>query len=310
MTEILDQIVVFLGENYVYVIGVSLVLILMILGLIVSKKRAGKEKETEQMANINEVETGDIKEVANTIQNNVVPPVDMMNYNNQSTNAIQDNNFNSTSNEEVIMTEEPAMSNDVTNMPLPIIEPTQVESVSTPMETNDMYQPVTPVFEPTQVESVSTPIETNDMYQPVTPVFEPTQVESVSTPMETNDMYQPVTPVFEPTQVESVSTPIETNDMYKPVTPIVEPTPSYNFMNNDTPVVKDLFAEDIKVIEPTNNEERFEKTEVMNFSNLDNSNINTDQIKSFFSEQPQNTENNNGNVLNGQSENTDNNRQQ
>ena len=260
MTEILDQIVVFLGENYVYVIGVSLVLILMILGLIVSKKRAGKEKETEQMANINEVETGDIKEVANTIQNNVVPPVDMMNYNNQSTNAIQDNNFNSTSNEEVIMTEEPAMSNDVTNMPLPIIEPTQVESVSTPMETNDMYQPVTPVFEPTQVESVSTPIETNDMY--------------------------------------------------KPVTPIVEPTPSYNFMNNDTPVVKDLFAEDIKVIEPTNNEERFEKTEVMNFSNLDNSNINTDQIKSFFSEQPQNTENNNGNVLNGQSENTDNNRQQ
>ena len=148
------------------------------------------------------------------------------------------------------------------------------------------------------------------MYQPVTPVFEPTQVESVSTPIETNDMYQPVTPVFEPTQVESVSTPIETNDMYKPVTPIVEPTPSYNFMNNDTPVVKDLFAEDIKVIEPTNNEERFEKTEVMNFSNLDNSNINTDQIKSFFSEQPQNTENNNGNVLNGQSENTDNNRQQ
>jgi hypothetical protein len=76
MGDFLNNVVIFLEEYYVYVIGVGLIIILMLIGLLTSKKKAKKSTtDGSTMANINDVNTGSINDVANTIQGNTTQPV-------------------------------------------------------------------------------------------------------------------------------------------------------------------------------------------------------------------------------------------
>ncbi|MGI6329410.1 MAG: hypothetical protein ACOXZR_00930 [Bacilli bacterium] len=63
----MDEILIFLSENYFYVIGIGLVLIFILIGFLSSRKGAKNKNqniEQETMANINEVNTGEIDQVA------------------------------------------------------------------------------------------------------------------------------------------------------------------------------------------------------------------------------------------------------
>lgn len=71
MGDFYDSFVLFLDENYVYVIGVGLIIILMLIGFLASRKKTKKQPTNtgEQMANINDVNTGSINDVASNLQN-------------------------------------------------------------------------------------------------------------------------------------------------------------------------------------------------------------------------------------------------
>lgn len=81
MGDFFNEVVIFLEEYYVYVIGVGLILVLMLVGLLASKRKARKETKSEDsMANINDVNTGSINDVANTLQSDVMQPVDVVTF--------------------------------------------------------------------------------------------------------------------------------------------------------------------------------------------------------------------------------------
>lgn len=64
----MDEILNFLNENYLYVTGIGLVLVFILIGFLASKKGSqGKNKEGE-MVNIDDVETGEINQVASEIE--------------------------------------------------------------------------------------------------------------------------------------------------------------------------------------------------------------------------------------------------
>lgn len=78
MGDFLDQVVIFLEAYYVYVIGVGLIIIFMLIGYLSSKrKERKKEKQSSTMANINDVKTGSIDEVASTLNSDLMKPVDV-----------------------------------------------------------------------------------------------------------------------------------------------------------------------------------------------------------------------------------------
>lgn len=76
----MDQIVSFLETNYFYVVGAGLILIIIIIGALVSSKKAKKAKEVDQnppMANINDVQTGEINQVSDELKQKEVQPVEV-----------------------------------------------------------------------------------------------------------------------------------------------------------------------------------------------------------------------------------------
>ncbi|MFA5407484.1 MAG: hypothetical protein WC343_01785 [Bacilli bacterium] len=80
MGDILNAVVLFLEEYYVYVVGAGLIIVLMLIGLLTSKRKARKNaKADEAMANINDISTGSINDVASVIQSNTIQPVDITN---------------------------------------------------------------------------------------------------------------------------------------------------------------------------------------------------------------------------------------
>jgi len=81
MGNYFDEVVLFLEENYVYVIGIGLIIILMLIGFLASRRKNKKTaRQNEGMANINEVSTGSINDVANTLQSDVIQPVDIVSF--------------------------------------------------------------------------------------------------------------------------------------------------------------------------------------------------------------------------------------
>lgn len=81
MGDFFNEIVIFLEEYYVYVIGVGLILVLMLVGLLASRKKAKKGAQNEEpMANINEVNTGSINDVADTVQNDAMQPTNVVTF--------------------------------------------------------------------------------------------------------------------------------------------------------------------------------------------------------------------------------------
>lgn len=84
MEEMMDTIIEFLndtfGDNYVYVLGIGAIVLFMLIGFLASRKGSKKKEDTnkeEPMANINEINTGEINQVAENLQQQKVEPVDI-----------------------------------------------------------------------------------------------------------------------------------------------------------------------------------------------------------------------------------------
>jgi hypothetical protein len=74
----MDQVIKFLEDNYFYVAGIGLIIIVILIGFLSSRHKAKKQEEGEEpMANLNEVNTGEIHQVADTIKQNEMKPVDV-----------------------------------------------------------------------------------------------------------------------------------------------------------------------------------------------------------------------------------------
>jgi hypothetical protein len=150
MGDFFNEVVIFLEDNYVYVIGVGLIIILMLIGLLASRRKARKNaKEEEPMANINEVNTGSINDVANTLQSDVMQPVDVVTF--------PENN-------------EPIVK-EVTPQPI------APEVPSTPVYNSVNIEPITPIVNepsfvnPTTVEPIANTF-TNSTASTVQPIVE------------------------------------------------------------------------------------------------------------------------------------------
>ncbi len=79
----MDAIIEFLndtlGDNYIYIIGIGAIVLFILVGFLASgkgSKRKAKNQE-ENMANINEVSTGEITQVSDTLQEGRMNPVDV-----------------------------------------------------------------------------------------------------------------------------------------------------------------------------------------------------------------------------------------
>ncbi len=228
MGEFLDEVVIFLEEYYVYVIGVGLIIILMLIGLIASRRKARKATNAEdKMANINDVSTGSINDVANTLQNNNMQPVDtvMAPVNNAPMADTGQPVANDVMNEVPISPVAPEMG------PIPTPENVVVEPIS-PFEA----QPI--INEPTTIsEDLSAPF--GDI-QPVVP----------ETPFDNIQSVVPETPVdddqFEKTEIIdfSIAEPEKPADINNNISPFAPGQPQYNepadilngeSSNNETP---------------------------------------------------------------------------
>jgi hypothetical protein len=152
MGDFFNEVVIFLEDNYVYVIGVGLIIILMLIGLLASRRKARKNaKEEEPMANINEVNTGSINDVANTLQSDVMQPVDVVTF--------PENN-------------EPIVK-EVTPQPI------APEVPSTPVY-NSVVEPVTPIVnEPSFVNQTTEPLTNTSTYnstvEPIVDAYKPVE---------------------------------------------------------------------------------------------------------------------------------------
>lgn len=75
----MDNIINFVMDNIIYVAGIGLILIIILIGFISSRRKkknnGGEEKNT--MANLNEVSTGEISQVADVVKQNEMKPVDV-----------------------------------------------------------------------------------------------------------------------------------------------------------------------------------------------------------------------------------------
>lgn len=81
MEDFFNGVVIFLEEYYVYVVGAGLIIILMLIGLLASSRKARKaSKDEEPMANINDVNTGSINDVANNLQSDIMQPIDVVTF--------------------------------------------------------------------------------------------------------------------------------------------------------------------------------------------------------------------------------------
>jgi len=220
MGDFFNEVVIFLEEYYVYVIGVGLIIILMLIGLLASKRKARKEAHAEgTMANINDVNTGNINDVADTLQNNVMQPVDVVTF--PESNA-------------------PAVSEET-------IAPSTPEVASTPAVESVVAEPVAPIATP--ISNVATPI--NNVVTPVSDVATP--VSPIATPVEpltNNTDTVTVKPIVEEAKPLTEVKPVDEDKFDKteiidfsslePVKPVEEPAkPADVNPTNFTPFVVD-----------------------------------------------------------------------
>lgn len=236
MEGFFNEVVIFLEDYYVYVIGVGLIVILMLIGLLASKRKAKKAaKDNESMANINDVNTGSIKDVADTLQNNVMQPVDVVNFAGDNAPVASEENV-TPSTPEVAST--PAVESAVAEPVAPIATPissniaTPVSDVATPV--NDVATPVSPIATPVEASS------NNNATVTVQPIVEETNPSTVVTPVDEDKFdktevidfssFDGAKPVTEPV------TPVAA----APATPVVEPVkPAEVTPTNFTPFVVD-----------------------------------------------------------------------
>lgn len=158
MGDLFNEIVIFLEEYYVYAISVGLIIVLMLIGFLASKRKTRKSQSTdESMANINDVTTGSINDVANVLQSDVMQPVDVVTFV-EDTNVAQNND--ATSNTETVDVVPAAVVESPTIEPVaPVVTPvssitnddamtTSNATIETPVAGEDkILEEITPVNE-------------------------------------------------------------------------------------------------------------------------------------------------------------------
>jgi hypothetical protein len=157
MGDFLNQVVSFLEEYYVYVIGVGLIIILMLIGFLSSKKKdKNKVDKNETMVNINEVNTGSISDVASTLQGvNVMQPIDVVTFNNESAPVTEVAPEADDEVLEVLDTAPIATPVEPIAMPVEPIAPTVLESNSFTNEAVVNEVPTVPAEETKPVENAA-----------------------------------------------------------------------------------------------------------------------------------------------------------
>ncbi len=80
MDRIIEYLNDTLGDNYIYIIGIAAILLFILVGFLASRKDASKKGtfNKEPMANIDEITTGEINQVANTLDQEKINPVDVV----------------------------------------------------------------------------------------------------------------------------------------------------------------------------------------------------------------------------------------
>jgi hypothetical protein len=76
----MDSILKYLSDNYIYVSGAGLIIIIILIGFLASKRKGRKEKkgeEKETMVNINDVQTGGLGQVVDNLKKEEVKPVEV-----------------------------------------------------------------------------------------------------------------------------------------------------------------------------------------------------------------------------------------
>lgn len=69
-----------LGDNYIYIIGIGAILLFILVGFLAGRKDSPKQKplKAESMANINEIKTGEINQVAANLNQEKIDPIDIV----------------------------------------------------------------------------------------------------------------------------------------------------------------------------------------------------------------------------------------
>jgi FtsZ-interacting cell division protein ZipA len=290
MGNILDEVVLFLEDNYVYVIGVGLIIILMLIGFLASRKKGRKvAKENEGMVNFNEVNTGSINDVANTIQSDVMQPIDIASFP-QNETAVQPDapQFEQAApmaapeNVEQILTQSTVAPEPIVAPEHPVSPAVSEEAFFTPVTPVASEEPVNPFEQPVAPVASEEPI--NPFEQPVAPVAseEPNNpfeqpVAPVAPEEPNNPFEQPVAPVASEEPINPFEQPVAPvapeepiNPFEQPVAPVASEEPTIAetpivdpFINNNEPVVGPI-SEDIQAV----NGDDLDKTEVIDLSPL------------------------------------------
>lgn len=192
MGDIFNEIVIFLEEYYVYVIGVGLILVLMLVGLLASRKKAKKgDQNNETMANINEVKTGSINDVAATVQNDVMQPTDVVTFSEEKPSETTEQPANAS------IPTEPQAAPEVAPSPNPEPAATPVDNpIENVMPTNNV--------EPSPIEE-ERPI--NENAQETIPMFNATNTIPTNEGALGENNF--VTPIVEENQSLEEITPVE-----------------------------------------------------------------------------------------------------
>jgi hypothetical protein len=254
MGDFFNEMVIFLEDYYVYVVGAGLIIVLMLIGFLASSRKSRKEtNDGEKMANINDVNTGSIDDVANTIQNDNMQPVDVVTF------------------------PETAATN---------VNPELTQSAMPQMP--EMTEPVMP-----QTPEMAEPImsQTPEMVGPIM--------------SQINESIEPITPqTIEPASILEPKAA-------EPVAPTIAPVssmPDFAAPINSAPVVDNMdiimpVAEQNQQVEEITpvSEDRFDKTEVIDFSTLEPEKpveVKPNDFTPFVVSAPQNTDNDS--ILNGE----------
>jgi hypothetical protein len=237
MGDFFDNAVIFLEEYYVYVIGVGLIIILMLIGFLASRHKVKKDNHNGTMANINEVTTGSINDVANTIQGNNIEPVDVTTLSNDV--PVSSSQVTSNDETEVLETGSVTNTDSFSNTNMQNVEPANNDIATSPIEEvkpNDEDN-----FNKTEV------IDFSALSKPE-PIVE---TDSANRTMDLNEFYNPSNNI-NPVTIGPVN-PVTQDTTIKPATDInfTEPTPIQSI---NTMPVNEAVTEGVAPVENTVNE--------------------------------------------------------
>ena len=148
METMLNDILVFLEENYVYVVGVGIAIVLILIGFLVSRKKGNKSVKVKEN-NFNNESMG---LESKPFETNNINPVDIAPMNNQSIDFTTNSSFGSNNMNSTPVVEQPAQETEY--KPFGFEQPVEAPKVEQPVEQ--------PVEDLEKTMSLSEPISTEE----------------------------------------------------------------------------------------------------------------------------------------------------